>query len=248
MPDSGFDRWQRAISPSQSNGLPWAGRLHHGVRLHETEVLRRLPRFSRSDNFFGTAELVSMLERAAQTVAQRWPGSQLTVGELSARSGGWIEGHHSHRNGRDADVAFYMRDERGRMGRFWRFVSFAHNAFGSDRTLRFDDARNWAMVASMLQDSDARVQYMFVANPIRRRLLKAGRRAGASDDLLRAAAAVLIEPRQGNKHTDHFHIRIFCSRDDRPTCEDGMPYWPWYDGTPPDGTFAELPTIRWTVN
>jgi hypothetical protein len=42
-------------------------------------------------------------------------------------------------------------------------------------------------------------------------------------------------------------VRIYCPRDDRPECQDSAPYWPWYDGTPPDGKHAELPIIRWRM-
>jgi penicillin-insensitive murein DD-endopeptidase len=113
--------------------------------------------------------------------------------------------------------------------------------------LHFDDVKNWAVVSTMLRDRQARVQYIFVAQPLRTRLLMQGRRQAESDDFLRAAAAVLVEPREGQKHDDHFHVRIYCPRDDRPECQDSAPYWPWYDGTPPDGQRTELPIIRWRM-
>lgn len=237
----------RTTSTSISMGLPWEGRLARGVPLHNSATIRRLPRVASRDNFYGTGELIGLLERSARTVAKHWQGSRLTVGELSARKGGWLDGHHSHRNGRDVDVAFYMRDRRGKMAQFWRFVPFSHSkgARRGPRHLQFDDERNWKLVTAMLADPEARVQYMFVCTSIRKRLLKQGRRSGASTELLRAAAAVLREPKVGNPHVDHFHVRIFCSRDDRPKCQDEVPFWPWYDGVPPDGDFTEPPTIRW---
>jgi penicillin-insensitive murein DD-endopeptidase len=230
-------------SPSVSSGLPWDGRLEGAVRLRRNAILRPIARYSRSRNFYGTSELVGMLERTAQTIAARWPGSRMAIGELSAASGGKVDGHHSHRSGRDADVAFFMRDGRGRASLFWRFVSFDAQgiAQGTKRTLFFDDMRNWAMVAAMLRDPQARVQYVFVSGALRTRLLMEGRRQAASDEFLRTAAAVLVEP----KHDNHFHVRIYCARDDRPECQDSEPYWPWYDGAPPAGRFAELPIIRW---
>jgi hypothetical protein len=62
------------------------------------------------------------------------------------------------------------------------------------------------------------------------RLMMEGRRDGEPDQFLRAAAAVLVEPKVGHKHANHFHLRIFCARDDRPHCQDTPPYWPWFDG------------------
>ncbi len=242
-------RSAHGTTDSTSSGLPWDGQLQHGVRLHTSAVLRPLAQYRSRGNFYGTSELVSLLERTAQAIATRWPHSQLTVGELSASAGGKLSGHHSHRSGRDADVAFFMRDENGRSSRFWRFVAFGRDgiALHMAHTLHFDDARNWATVSTMLRDPQARLQYVFVADRIRARLLMEGRRQGESAAFLRAAAAVMVEPREGSKHTNHFHVRIYCPRDDRPNCQDTAPYWPWYDGNPPGGEYAQLPTIRWHV-
>lgn len=235
------------VSVSVSSGLPWEGRLLHAVKLRLSAMLRPVADYVRGGNFYGTAELVSLLERTARSVATRWPGSVLSVGELSAPRGGQIAGHHSHRSGRDVDVAFFMHDDEGDSARFWRFVKFGGEgrARNASHPLYFDDARNWALVSAMLRDPEARVQYMFVAKPLRTRLLKEGRRRGESDAFLRAAAAVLVQPRAGHKHDNHFHVRIYCAKDDRPACRDSAPYWPWYDGAPPDGSYAELPLIRW---
>jgi len=235
--------------PSTSSGLPWEGHLTQGVRLRTNGLLHPVTEYARQGNFYGTAELVSLLERTAQAIAARWPGSQLALGELSASRGGKLDGHHSHRNGRDADVAFFMHDARGQASRFWRFVTFGSDglALGTRKPLYFDDAKNWTMVSTILRDPVARVQYMFVAKPISTRLLMEGRRQAASDEVLRAAAAVMVEPKEGHRHANHFHVRIYCARDDRPACQDSEPYWPWYDGAPPAGQHAELPIIRWRM-
>lgn len=236
-----------ARTASTSHGLPWDGHLERPVRLHPSAVLRPLPHSERRGNFYGTSELVRLLERAAQSIATRWPGSALAVGDLSALRGGKLGGHHSHRNGRDVDVAFFMRDEQGQSSQFRRFVAFGLEgvAVRGPRALRFDDAKNWALVSTLLRDPGARVQYIFVAQTLRTRLLMEGRRRGEGDAFLRTAAAVLVEPREGERHDDHFHVRIYCPRDDRPECQDSEPYWPWYDGLPPQGAHAELPVIRW---
>ncbi len=238
---------KRAASTSRSNGLPWDGTLTRAVRLRMSALLRPIKSYARQGNFYGTAELVSLIERTAHAIAARWPQSQLAVGELSAARGGKLDGHHSHRSGRDADVAFFMRDEQGQPSSLLRFVTFGGEgvATRASRTLYFDDARNWAIVATMLRDRESRVQYMFVAQPIRTRLLMEGRRQGESDEFLRSAAAVLVEPKERHKHDNHFHVRIYCPVSDRPHCQDSAPFWPWYEGAPPDGQYAQLPLVRW---
>jgi penicillin-insensitive murein endopeptidase len=247
LDDAQPGRRSRARSVSISSGLPWDGRIERAVRLRMSASLRPVAEYARHGNFYGTSELVSMLERTARAVAARWPDSQLAVGELSAARGGKLDGHHSHRSGRDADVAFFTSDAHGRSSRFWHFVRFGADGIAqrARRTLYFDDGKNWTAVATMLRDPEARVQYVFVAQPLRTRLLMEGKRQAESEEFLRTAAAVMVEPKEARKHDNHFHVRIYCHRDDRPQCRDSEPYWPWYDGQPPGGRHAELPVIHW---
>jgi penicillin-insensitive murein endopeptidase len=209
--------------------------------------VRRLARCAGRKTFFGTIELVQMLERSAAQVAARGLPAPLQVGDLSGLLGGPLRGHRSHQNGRDADLAFYVHDAAGRSARSARFLAFGRFDPPAPTThpLRFDDRRNWALVAALLSDPHARVQYVFVARELRDRLLVEGWRAGASTELLRSAAAVLVEPERGQKHDDHFHLRIFCASSDQPACQDQPPFWPWYRGNPPTQQYAPLPIIRW---
>lgn len=220
---------------SRSVGFPWDGRLEHGVELVDSAHVRRLGEYAPGGRFFGTAELVGLLERAAAAVARRFPGARLGVGELSRRGGGDIDGHGSHENGRDADLAFYMLDARGRPYEPFAFAEFDADGKGvpPNQMLRFDDARNWELVARLVSDPAVRVQYIFVGDAIRRRLLAEGRRRGASPRVLERAETLLMQPGRGHPHRNHFHIRVYCDPSDRPRCLDREPYWPWYPGTPP---------------
>jgi penicillin-insensitive murein endopeptidase len=204
-------------------------------------ALRPVTVYARGGNFYGTSELVTLIERTAHAIAARWPGSQLSVGELSGPHGGKISGHRSHQNGRDVDIAFFMQDAEGRASPMHTFVTFngQGNALRTRSKLYFDDARNWAMVATMLRAPEARVQYMFVAKRIRARLLNEGHRQGESEQFLRGAATVMVQPKRGHKHANHFHVRIYCASDDRPRCRDSAPYWPWYDAEKPAEEIAQ---------
>jgi penicillin-insensitive murein endopeptidase len=241
LDDARPERVLPTASASVSSGLPWTGRLLHAVRLPTSASLGVVSEYARSGNYYGTSEMVALLEHAARAIAARWPGSQLSVGELSGPRGGKLNGHRSHRNGRDVDIAFFMRDAQGRAAALRSFVACRRDGSAQHlgRTLYFDDAKNWAMVAAMLRAPEARVQYMFVAKRLRARLLLEGRRQGESDELLRAAAAVMVQPRRGHKHANHFHVRIYCSRGDRPRCQDRAPFWPWYERSTPAGAVAE---------
>ena len=221
--------------PSTSVGFAFSGRLRRGVLLRESEHVRYAGEYREAGNFWGTDELVQLIERAALRVAQRLPGAKLSVGELSMRAGGRIQGHRSHQNGRDVDLAFYMADADGVPYDPFGFAAFDRHGHGlaPNEALHFDDARNWELIARLITDPDARVQYIFVADTLRARLLATARRRRASASTLARAEALLVQPAHGHPHRNHFHLRIYCPPADRPVCEDRAPFHPWYPGSPP---------------
>jgi len=217
---------------SRSIGYPWRGTLRGGVRAAPNAFMRHTGEYVDGGAFHGTWELVQLLERAAYRVWRRAPGAKLSVGELSSPGGGEIAGHSSHENGRDVDIAFYMLDARGRPFEPYAFAEFDSAGRGRppNQALRFDDTRNWELVAKLVADGDARVQFIFVGRAVRRRLLDAARRRGAPTILIERAERVLVQPAEGHPHRNHFHLRIYCPPSDRPSCEDRPPFHPWYPG------------------
>jgi penicillin-insensitive murein endopeptidase len=124
-----------------------------------------------------------------------------------------------------------MSDTEGNPAYPERFERFGGDGRSRDvEGLVFDDTRNWELMASLLQNEAAPVQYVFVSDRLKERLLAEGRRRGASRELLTRAYVVLSQPRRGGVHDDHFHIRIFCAPDDRPRCADRPPFYPWAPG------------------
>jgi hypothetical protein len=112
---------------SRSLGLPWAGRLHRGVRLPAQgltfftwdPVRKRAP--NRGWRRFGTARLVETVLRVLDDFAAAHPEApRIGVGDLSRPGGGdfgpryGLPGHASHQNGLDVDVYFPRRDGRER--------------------------------------------------------------------------------------------------------------------------------------
>jgi murein endopeptidase len=116
-----------AAVPSRSIGLPWAGRLVHGVQLPSEgahfftwdPVLRRSP--DRAWRRWGTDRLVWLSLRVVDEYAAAHPDApRVGIGDLSRPRGGdfgirygW-PGHVSHQNGRDVDVYYPRLDRRER--------------------------------------------------------------------------------------------------------------------------------------
>lgn len=203
-----------------SVGAPNAGSLIDGEHLDENDRIRVVPAFAGRDTRWGVPSLVRGLDRAARTVARRFPDAMLSVGDMSRRRGGEVGHHKSHQSGRDADVAFYMTDREGSPLYHHRMVPFRGD--GTSPMLpaaRFDDARNWSLIEALLNDPEAQLQKVFVAAPLRQRLLREAERRAVPLAVRLRAAEVLVQPRTGVVHDDHFHIRIGCPPGQEQFCE-----------------------------
>jgi penicillin-insensitive murein DD-endopeptidase len=203
-------------SAAQSVGSPNRGRLADGVRLRGTPYLA----MREGGRTWGLPELVKMTKRAAASVERKHPGSKLLVGDMSARLGGPLAGHNSHQSGRDVDLGFYVTNTKGNPVPMKRFVSF--EADGKSKKdvswVRFDDARNWALVEALLKDENAGVRYVFVSHALRGRLLAYAQKKKVPADLMARASAALMSPKDVDVHDDHFHVRIRCPESSRDVC------------------------------
>ncbi len=221
-------------TPSESRGRSNRGRLLRGVELHDSDVLE-VKRGSENARF-GTAELVNAVEAAARAVAERYPGSLLVVGDLSREGGGRLSPHRSHQSGLDADIGFYLVDESGEAASPPRFVNIRRSGCGDvqGRTYCLDEERSLALLAELVSHPDVQVQYVLIAPYLRRRLLRAAEAVGLSQETLARIETVTSPHRGSHVHQNHFHLRIYCPPNDRPSCLDMPPFHDWYVGAPPE--------------
>jgi penicillin-insensitive murein endopeptidase len=200
-----------ALRFGRSIGSPTEGRLVGGLHLDEAPYLRVVPVYTSGDARWGLEPLVAMIHRAGRALRRRFPDAVLAVGHLSRAGGGDIDRHRSHESGRDADIAFFVRNASGKQLLGTRFVPFqADGTAAGWPGAYFDDAKNWSLVAAMVSDPEAHVTHLFVAAPLRARLLAYAERVGAPADLKVRAAEAMQQPRGTLPHDDHFHVRIGC--------------------------------------
>lgn len=216
---------------SRAVGWPWRGRLEGATLLEPSEHVVHVERYLERGRFWGTGELVQLVNEAARKVSEVHGPSVLPVGELSAKYGRNISGHRSHENGRDADLGFYFIDDDGKpyvFSEYFAKTSRSGRAYIEGGRVRFDTARNWTLVRAMLE-SDVDVQHIFVANNLRIKLLRHARRDPEVSELLYEKASRVLHQPGGSTlpHRDHFHVRILCSEEDRPSCRERGPFWPW---------------------
>ncbi len=214
---------------SVSVGLTNAGSVAHAAELEDTDSL--FVKEGSTDTRWGTAELVAMIEHAADQVAEEFPGSRLTVGDLSRRHGGRAHPHASHRAGRDVDLGFYLKDaethERVVVDRFINLTRAGHGRDQHGHHYEFDHGRNWRLVASIIEDERIDVQFILVNGFVRRMLIRYARHAGVDEALLERFMELSASRSGSASHTSHFHVRIYCPMDDRPRCIDAPPFHPW---------------------
>ena len=229
-----------------SIGTPNRGVLVEGAQLRrDAEGLRWL---RGNDRHWGLPRFTAAIERAAARVAHERPGSRLTAGDLSAATGGGpLSGHLSHRSGVDADLLLYMTTLSGAPVDSPGFVHVGADGLAEDeahdRFLRFDVERQWLLVRALMEDPQARVQWIFVSEVVQAMLLEWALARGDSPEIIRRAQSVMLQPHPGGIHDDHIHVRTSCSPDEMVAgCDPIGPHRPWlaYDVAPPADGDHEL--------
>jgi hypothetical protein len=120
-----------------SVGRPNAGFLINGQRMPRSKdwVL------TQPAHTYATSETIEQLTRCLQRVRAELPGApKVRLGSLSAKGGGKIAPHDSHRTGRDADVYFFRQP-----GAHW-------NEAATEQDL--DLPLTWALLRCFLTDTD----------------------------------------------------------------------------------------------
>jgi len=230
---------------SASVGTTLTGRLRGGSALAvEGPGHRVLPGCRDRGTNHGTDELVQLVVEASAAVMAAAAGPRVGVCNLSREGGGSIPWSQSHNSGRDADLAFFVRDlttqEPVDAPRLMVFNGRGV-AFAEEPRYAFDEARNWLLVRALLTHPAVVVQWILVDRRLKRRLLTHARRLDEPAWLLDRAEKVLHQPSDAHRHNDHFHVRIYCSWDDRAEgCLDAEPLWPWRGVDP-------LPLMRRTA-
>ncbi|MEL6182192.1 MAG: penicillin-insensitive murein endopeptidase, partial [Myxococcota bacterium] len=97
-------------------------------------------RVRNANRAWGTPELVRVLRDGIGKVKRRHgrKASNLVIGDLSTKRGGYLPPHKSHRSGRDADVAYYIKGT----DTSWRFIRATPDTL--------DVARTWELFHTFL--------------------------------------------------------------------------------------------------
>lgn len=223
---------------------------HSGVLTNAVELPVRGPGFERyrptSPVYWGHPRLVAAIQRAAQAVAEKRPGgAPLVIGDLSARTGGKIPRHNSHRTGRDIDLLFYVTSPTGVPVRNPGFIPFGADGLSQledGRVLRLDVERQWLFLRELLTDPEINVQFLFVSRDLEALIIEYALARETDLALVWHAQTVMIQPVDSLPHNDHIHMRIACGAEDAVKgCLGGGPRWEWLEPLPRlEGPLEEL--------
>jgi len=216
-----------------SVGVPHRGTLTDGKPLPARGP--GFVRFRSDDIRWGNPRLVDAIMEAAAEVDQARPGgAPLVIADLSARRGGKIPRHRSHRSGRDLDLLFYVVTPDGRSVKNPGFIHFERDGLAvADKRkgtfLRLDVDRTWLLVRALMSNDEAQVQWLFVARWLEALLIEHAQARGEDDELVWHAENVLRQPGDSSAHDDHIHMRIACTPAEAAAgCAGGGYYWPWF--------------------
>jgi hypothetical protein len=179
---------------------------------------------------FGTSEMARLIPRIANYVARQYPKSVLGVGNVSIEEGGAIGQSVSHRSGRDVDLGMYALSRTGGQVNLRAFRKFEADGWDRQHRYQFDTRRNLALMVALLTDKKVEVQWVFVADWLKKRLIAEAWEQAIDPRTIARMEVVLHQPGDSNPHQDHYHVRIYCSSDDRRHgCLERGPIWEWVD-------------------
>lgn len=206
----------------ESVGTATDGVLCGGARLEPDDgkpwVL--LPSTRRRGTICGSSRMVKALERAAADLVARHPGVRLPVGNVARCGGGDLPWSVSHNTGRDADLYFVMQADDGRQHLPEKVTTIDTRSLTVDDgtgPYAFDVDANLDVVLSLARASEIDVQWIFVANALRRALLERARERKVPARDVARLSEILHQPRGALPHDDHFHVRIRCTAAERRT-------------------------------
>jgi len=197
---------------------------------------------------FALPRFAQAIERAAALVELERPGAELSIGDLSTASGGGPAlPHFSHRSGVDADLLFYVSTLEGAPVESPGFIHVGADGLARNpadgRWLRLDVPREWLLVKALVLDPEARVEWIFVSDVVKAKLLQWALARGEATETLFRAQTVMAQPSRGGVHDDHIHVRTACSLEETIAgCEPTGPRRPWlqYAAPPVDDPSEEL--------
>lgn len=172
--------------------------------------------FQHRHNSFGAPSMIAALEAVAKQLKSKYPAKdRIQIADLSSKQGGFLEGHGSHQNGLDVDIAFIRMDQTEQAPNYDQNATSGFKEVfvkGGKLTANFDVIRNWELIRLLVETK--RVQRIFVDPAVKRKFCGYLQEKG----LLQASRATLSRVKLEPDHTEHMHVRFYCPSES-PQCK-----------------------------
>lgn len=191
--------------PVPSGGVSWGwpngGRLLNGVMIPENPALYTVRNILHS---YGSTHAIQTLQRAlaAFRLKTKYDGEVL-LWDMSVKRGGRFGPHHSHRSGRDVDIAIPVKH------------GYPPETPPSDDAVDWN--ATWALIKAFVDTGD--VKYIFLSRQRQVELYKTAVASGATAEQLeeyiqypRTAKYGIV--RHSSGHHCHLHVRFACGPDE----------------------------------
>src|ERR1043166_4803946 len=169
------------------------------------------------NNRYGTDELIDLVVGVSRRMSRQVGDVKLVVADLSGKGGGErLAFHRAHQSGRDVDLLYYLRDASGKP--FEPDAMHVFDAWGRARDgsgLTVDIPRTWLLARELITAPEAPVQWVFIYQPLARRLIEYAQQIGEPEALIARARKTLRQPGDSARHDDHMHVRVYCSSADK---------------------------------
>ena len=181
-------------------GKPFGGYLYNPVQLKNSERVA-----VRKHKNYATAETVTAIETAVNAVHEVFPNTpRLPIGNLSRKAGGKFRPHKSHQNGRDADIAYFLKAQHHHP----KYLKLANAE-------TIDAGRTWIFLESMIRRGELQLAFidyrlqgaMYKYATQKRGWTKAQMNRIMSYPNGRGKKTTLIRHLRG--HADHMHLRFY---------------------------------------
>jgi poly-gamma-glutamate capsule biosynthesis protein CapA/YwtB (metallophosphatase superfamily)/murein endopeptidase len=152
------------------------------------------------NRFYGTIELVNMIEKAGCITAKAI-GARIDIHDLSDKEGGKLSGHASHQSGRDVDMGLYFNKNN-------KVYNDFEDATGS-KIKYFDANANWILIKALLASGN--IKAIYLDQQLINKLKEYAQQSEPDQTIIKKAFSKL---KHWKSHKDHYHVRIYCPIDD----------------------------------
>ena len=183
-----------------SVGKPNRGKIVNATRLPENTKLYTI---RKPEESYGSSHALHNLQLAIANFRQDTGfDREIVIGAISKQGGGRLKPHSSHQSGRDVDIRLPVK--KGITG----------TAAADSSEVDWD--ATWSLISALVATGE--VQYIFLTHSLQKNLYNAGKRAGASKDMLERMIQYPNKSGTNNGivrhaagHTSHIHVRFNCA-------------------------------------